>query len=128
MKQCIRCHSQNLKFCSNDNFADEFVCMNCNQLHRYPIRRDILPLQELANKYKMLNQAHDMRSKCCDATLSRNYYDNSIYCSKCIKVVDDSAPVTTKGAWKKEGKCPTCGELGRFSNFALVCSVHGVYT
>jgi hypothetical protein len=30
--------------------------------------------------------------------------------------------------WKKEGRCPQCGELGHFSHFAYVCSKHGTYT
>lgn len=30
--------------------------------------------------------------------------------------------------WKRDGRCPECGELGHFSHFALVCSKHGPYT
>lgn len=29
--------------------------------------------------------------------------------------------------WLKEGRCPVCGELGRFVNFKPTCSVHGPY-
>lgn len=29
--------------------------------------------------------------------------------------------------WKAEGLCPRCGEKGRFSHFAFVCSMHGEY-
>jgi hypothetical protein len=29
--------------------------------------------------------------------------------------------------WKKEGKCPKCGQLGSFSHLQYVCSLHGPY-
>ena len=29
--------------------------------------------------------------------------------------------------WIKEGRCPTCGELGQFVNMNPVCSTHGTY-
>lgn len=29
--------------------------------------------------------------------------------------------------WHKEGKCPQCGELGRFHLSAPICSTHGAY-
>lgn len=30
-------------------------------------------------------------------------------------------------SWKAEGKCPECGELGKFHNLGMVCSKHGGY-
>jgi len=30
--------------------------------------------------------------------------------------------------WRKEGRCPHCGELGRFITFQPVCSLHGPYS
>ena len=30
--------------------------------------------------------------------------------------------------WKAEGRCPLCGELGAFVQFAMVCSNHGPYS
>lgn len=30
-------------------------------------------------------------------------------------------------AWHKEGKCPHCGELGRYSMSVAICSKHGNY-
>jgi hypothetical protein len=39
------------------------------------------------------------------------------------------SPATSEAEqWKKEGRCPQCGELGHFSHFAYVCSKHGTYT
>ena len=29
--------------------------------------------------------------------------------------------------WKSEGKCPRCGELGRYSLSVAICSSHGEY-
>jgi hypothetical protein len=29
--------------------------------------------------------------------------------------------------WAKDGKCPKCGELGRFSQCVAICSQHGEY-
>lgn len=41
---------------------------------------------------------------------------------------DAEAPYTNQGElWKKEGKCPQCGELGGFLNFYPTCSKHGAY-
>lgn len=34
----------------------------------------------------------------------------------------------TKAQWKAEGRCPNCGELGAFVQFAMTCSQHGPYT
>jgi hypothetical protein len=40
-----------------------------------------------------------------------------------------TGPTTSEAEqWKKEGRCPQCGELGHFSHFAYVCSKHGTYT
>ena len=35
--------------------------------------------------------------------------------------------VAKKKKWRKEGRCPECGELGRFINCVPVCSTHGPY-
>ena len=29
--------------------------------------------------------------------------------------------------WRKDGRCPYCGELGKYINFKPVCSTHGPY-
>ena len=29
--------------------------------------------------------------------------------------------------WKLEGRCPQCGELGRYINLGATCSIHGGY-
>lgn len=42
------------------------------------------------------------------------YTDNKNYTS----IVDE---------WKKEGKCPSCGQLGRYSMSVPICSKHGEY-
>jgi len=36
-------------------------------------------------------------------------------------------PYNQKDQWKKEGRCPTCGEKGAFVNFQMTCSKHGTY-
>ena len=42
--------------------------------------------------------------------------------------VENDKPYISQGEiWKKEGKCPSCGELGHFSQFQYVCSKHGPY-
>ena len=30
--------------------------------------------------------------------------------------------------WREEGRCPYCGELGKYVGFQPVCSVHGPYS
>ena len=30
--------------------------------------------------------------------------------------------------WRKEGRCPYCGELGKFVGLGPVCSEHGPYS
>jgi hypothetical protein len=30
--------------------------------------------------------------------------------------------------WKREGRCPKCGELGRIHLSTMICSSHGPYT
>lgn len=34
---------------------------------------------------------------------------------------------TIEEKWKQEGRCPKCGELGRYSMSVPVCSKHGEY-
>lgn len=49
----------------------------------------------------------------------------------------DEAKIANKGMqeviakmakWREEGRCPYCGELGRFVGCAPVCSKHGPYS
>lgn len=35
--------------------------------------------------------------------------------------------ITQAQVWKTEGKCPSCGEFGKFTRTALLCSKHGIY-
>lgn len=51
-----------------------------------------------------------------------------------IVTYDDTKPLNMKKLfetkpenWKEEGRCPQCGELGRYINLAPTCSKHGVY-
>jgi len=36
-------------------------------------------------------------------------------------------PGTLSEQWKNEGRCPSCGELGRIHLSTMVCSKHGPY-
>lgn len=37
-------------------------------------------------------------------------------------------PQSVAAAWKAEGRCPLCGELGRVHMSTFICSIHGPYT
>lgn len=41
--------------------------------------------------------------------------------------IEYSNNINNKDQWKKEGKCPQCGELGHFVRLQPVCSKHGPY-
>lgn len=35
--------------------------------------------------------------------------------------------ITQAQVWKNEGKCPSCGEMSKFTRTSLICSKHGIY-
>ncbi len=41
--------------------------------------------------------------------------------------LENIVPVSKEDRWKDEGRCPYCGEMGEYVNFAPKCSKHGIY-
>jgi len=44
-----------------------------------------------------------------------------------LGAVENAARSAERRRWFREGRCPSCGELGDFVAGAPVCSVHGPY-
>lgn len=129
MRACLQCKNPFIRFAKAEYDREEFWCDMCGGTSIFPKKFPLHLFPEIADEFdkKMMSaETNDMKTKCCGAEIKSNW-NNKPFCAKCFTNIE-LEPVSSAATWKKEGKCPECGELGRFSHFSYLCSKHGPYT
>lgn len=59
--------------------------------------------------------------------IKEDYYKTGINAYYNINFFNNDEQISQAQVWKTEGRCPNCGEFGKFIRTSLMCSKHGIY-
>jgi len=79
------------------------------------------------NSVFMVNTIEGYYSTDFPGLIKDNFIKGAGYTYYNINFDGKGQKVSDAEVWKREGKCPQCGQIGKFFRTALICSNHGIY-